>query len=109
MKLLDRTMVNLASSRAPALLGHISLYELPTGNLYYVYYIEEKFYAAKEICKDTNKILNEKGSDNDYHYNVDIFFIWEKVSFINNNVSLENLFLLFILSILLNTIIILLD
>ena len=74
MILLDRTMVNLGSSRAPNLLGHISLYELTSGNLYYVYYIEEKFYAAKEICKETNKVLREKGSDNDYHYSVDIFF-----------------------------------
>ena len=74
MNLLDRTMVNLGSSRAPKLLGHISLYMLDSGNLYYVYYIEEKFYAAKEVCKDSGKIINEKSSENDYHYNVDIFF-----------------------------------
>ncbi len=74
MNLLDRTMVNLGSSRAPDLLGHITLYELDSGNLYYVYYIENKFYASKEVCRDTKKILSERGSDNDYHYNVDIFF-----------------------------------
>ena len=74
MILLDRTMVNLGSSRAPNLLGHISYYKLNSGNSYYVYYIEERFYAAKEICKDTGKIIKEEASDNDYHYNVDIFF-----------------------------------
>lgn len=74
MKLLDRTMVNLGSSRAPDLLGHITLYELDSGDLYYIYYIENRYYASKEVCKDTKKILRERGSDNDYHYNVDIFF-----------------------------------
>ena len=74
MNLLDRTMVNLGSSRAPNLLGHISLYIMDSGNLYYVYYIEEKFYAAKEVCKDSGEIIREKSSDNDYHYNIDIFF-----------------------------------
>jgi len=74
MILLDRTMVNLASSRAPNLFGHISIYETPSGNLYYSYYVEQKFYASKEICKETNKIIKEESTDNDYHYSIDIFF-----------------------------------
>jgi hypothetical protein len=67
-------MVNLASSTRPDLLGHISLYELPSGNYYYVYFVEKRFYAAKEICYKSNKIIREESSDNDYHYNIDIFF-----------------------------------
>jgi len=67
-------MVNLASSTRPNLLGHISLYELPSGNHYYVYFIEQRFYAAKEVCPITNKIIKEEGTESEYHYSVDIFF-----------------------------------
>lgn len=74
MILLGKTMVNLSSKRRADLLGHISLYELPSGNHYYVYFIEQRFYAAKEICPKTKKIIKEESSDNDYHYSVDIFF-----------------------------------
>lgn len=74
MILLERTMVNLSSNHNRGLLGHVSIYKLDSGNLYYSYYIEERFYAAKEICKDTGRTIREESSDNDYHYNVDIFF-----------------------------------
>jgi len=74
MKLLDRTMVNLSSKHEKDLLGHISLYELPSGNLYYVNFIEARFYSAKEIDRRTGKVVKEEGSENDYHYSIDIFF-----------------------------------
>jgi len=74
MELLDRTMVNLSSKRKPDILGHISLYELGSGNLYYVYFVEGRFYSAKEIDVKTKKTLVEESSDNDYHYSIDIFF-----------------------------------
>ena len=74
MKLLDRTMVNLSSSRNPGLLGHISLYELSSGNYYYSYFTECRFYSAKEVDVKTGKTLGEESSDNDYHYSIDIFF-----------------------------------
>jgi hypothetical protein len=74
MKLLDKTMVNLSSNTRPNLLGHISLYKKTNGNLYYVYFVEAVYYAAKEVDFKTKKILKEETSDNDYHYNIDIFF-----------------------------------
>jgi len=74
MKLIERTLVNLADSTSQNLLGHISLYEKSNGNLYYVYFIEAKYYAAKEVDPKTNNIIREEGSDNDYHYSVDILF-----------------------------------
>jgi hypothetical protein len=67
-------MVNLSSGTRQDLLGHISLYEKSNGNLYYVYFVEAKYYAAKEIDPKTNNIISEEGSDNDYHYSIDIFF-----------------------------------
>ncbi len=74
MVLLEKIMVNLSSKHHPNLLGHISIYELKNGNISYVYYIEEKFYASKEVCSRTSKLIKEEGSDHDYHYSVDIFF-----------------------------------
>lgn len=74
MLLKNRIMVNLSCLAEPNLLGHISVYELQSGNTYYVYCIEQRFYAAKEVCKDTGKIIMEESSDNDYHYRVDLFF-----------------------------------
>ena len=72
--LIERSMVNLSSSSNPDLLGHIEVYETYSGNLFFIYYIEKEFYASKEVCPATNKIINEKASDNDYHYSVDISF-----------------------------------
>ena len=74
MKLLDRTLVNLASRLNPDLLGHISLYELTSGNHYYVYFVEERYYAAKEVDVKTGKTIKEESSDSDYHYSIDLFF-----------------------------------
>lgn len=74
MVLIERSMVNLSSSNNPDLLGHIEVYETYSGNLFFIYYIEKEFYASKEVCSTTNKVINEKASDNDYHYSVDIFF-----------------------------------
>ena len=54
--------------------GDICKYELPSGNLYYVYFVEGQFYAAKEICCKTNRVVEEEASDNEYHYSIDIFF-----------------------------------
>ena len=73
MILLGKTLVNLGSSLRPELRGHISLYELPSGNYYYVYFVEDRFYAAKEVCRKSNKVIREESSDNDYHYSIDIF------------------------------------
>ena len=73
--LVDRTMVNLSSFKYPNLLGHIEIYEVnSSGNLIYKYYIERRFYAAKEVDQYTGKIIEEESSNNDYHYCVDIFF-----------------------------------
>ena len=74
MFLRNRIMVNLSCPAEPNLLGHISVYDLSCGNTYYVYSIEQQFYAAKEICKDTGRVVSEESSDNDYHYRVDLFF-----------------------------------
>ena len=75
MMLVDKTMVNLSSANHPNLLGHIEIYEvIPSGNLYYKYFVEKKFYAAKEVDQSTGKIIREESSDNDYHYSIDIFF-----------------------------------
>lgn len=74
MKLLDRTLVNLSGRINPDLLGHISLYALNSGNHYYVYFIEARYYAAKEVDTNTGKTIKEEGSDNDYHYSVDLHF-----------------------------------
>lgn len=67
-------MVNLSSSRNPGLLGHISLYELDSGNYYYSYFAGSKFYSAREVDAKTGKTLLEDSSENDYHYSIDIFF-----------------------------------
>lgn len=74
MILKNKTAVNLSSNLYDKLSGHISIYELPSGNLYYVYFVEDKFYAAKEVCCKTNRVVEEEASDNEYHYSIDIFF-----------------------------------
>lgn len=74
MKLLDRTMVDLKNKYSPNLLGHIAVYELKSGVLYYLYFIEEKFYYSKKVDPVSFKIIEEESSKNDYHYSVDISF-----------------------------------
>ena len=56
MKLLDRTMVNLGSGTRQDLLGHISLYETTSGNHYYVYFIETRYFGMKEVDLKTNNL-----------------------------------------------------
>jgi len=74
MKLLDRTMVNLSSGTRQDLLGHISLYETTSGDYYYVYFVETRYFGMKEVDLKTNKIIKEDRSDDEYHYSLDIFF-----------------------------------
>ena len=74
MILLDKTLVKLTSSTRPDLNGKISLYELPSGNHYYVYSVDDVFYRSKEVCSSSEEIIKEEYSDNDYHYSIDILF-----------------------------------
>ena len=74
MKLLSRTLVDLSSKNTGNLTGHISVYKMDNGNLYYVYFIEARYYASKEIDPITKKIIKERGSISNYHYSVDLFF-----------------------------------
>ena len=74
MKLLDRTLVDLATSNDPDKLGHISLYRLDNNNLYYVYFIETRYFGCKEVDSKTNKIIKEERVSEEYHYSIDIFF-----------------------------------
>jgi len=74
MKLLDRTMVNLGSKDNPDLLGHISLFELNNNNLYYLYFIEARYFGCKEVDSKTNKTIKEERISDEYHYNLDLFF-----------------------------------
>jgi len=74
VKLLSRTLVDLSSKNTGNLTGHISVYKMDNGNLYYVYFIEARYYASKEIDPITKKIIKEKGSISNYHYSVDLFF-----------------------------------
>jgi hypothetical protein len=74
MKLIDRTMVNLARLPAPDLLGHISLFKKSNGNYYYVYFIEARYFGMKEVDRRTNKIIQEERTNDDYHYSIDTFF-----------------------------------
>ena len=74
MRLIDRTMVNLSSRTRQDLLGHISLFEKRNGNYYYVYFIEAKYFGMKEIVLNTDKIIKEDRTNDDYHYSLDIFF-----------------------------------
>ncbi len=74
MKSLEKTLVNLSSSKNKDLLGHISVYELSSGNHYYIYFVNSRYYAAKEIDSKTGATVREEASMHDYHYNIDIFF-----------------------------------
>ena len=74
MKLLDRTLVNLSSKEEPDRLGHISLYKLNNDNLYYVYFIEARYFGCKEVDCKTNKTIKEERISDEYHYNLDLFF-----------------------------------
>jgi hypothetical protein len=74
MKLLDRTLVNLGRTFEGDSLGHISLYQKPNGNLYYVYFIEARYFGMKEIDTTTDSIVEQDRTSPDYHYSLDIFF-----------------------------------
>ena len=74
MEFHKRVKVNLSSSKTPNLKGHITWYKLRSGNYQKVYYVEDRFYASKEVCGKTGAILDERSSSNDYHYSIDIFF-----------------------------------
>ena len=74
MRLIDRTMVNLSSGTRQDLLGHISLFEKRNGNYYYVYFIEAKYFGMKEVELNTDKIIKEDRTNDEYHYSLDIFF-----------------------------------
>ena len=74
MRLIDRTMVNLAPGPGNNLLGHISLFEKRNGNYYYLYFIEERYFGMKEVELNTDKIIKEERINDEYHYSLDIFF-----------------------------------
>ncbi len=74
MRLIDRTMVNLSTGPSSDLLGHISLFEKRNGNYYYVYFIEAKYFGMKEVELNTDKIIKEDRTNDEYHYSLDIFF-----------------------------------
>ena len=74
MKLLKRTLVDLSSKRDRDKLGHISLYKLSNGNLYYVYFIEARYFGCKEVTPNTNKVVKEERALSNYHYSLDLFF-----------------------------------
>ena len=74
MQLLDRTMVNLFSGPGADLLGHISLYETTSGNYYYVYFIEARYFGMKEVDIKTGEIIKEDRTNDEYHYSLDTFF-----------------------------------
>ena len=95
MKLIDRTMVtlrpgaripygpaartqwncvNLARQAEEDLLGHISLYKKTNGNYYYVYFVEARYFGMKEVELNTDKIIKEDRTNDEYHYSLDIFF-----------------------------------
>ena len=74
MKLLDRTLVNLSSKEEPDRLGHISLYRLNNNNLYYVYFIEARYFGCQEVEYKTNTIIKDERISDDYHYSIDLFF-----------------------------------
>jgi hypothetical protein len=67
-------MVNLSSGTRQDLLGHISLFEKRNGNYYYVYFVEARYFGTKEVELNTDKIIQEDRSNDDYHYSIDTFF-----------------------------------
>ena len=73
MKLVRRTMVDLDSNIHPGMLGHISIHEKKNGNLYYTYFVEERFFGAKEVSIN-NEIIFEYRAVDEYHYSIDSNF-----------------------------------
>ena len=49
MKLINKTLVNLSRGLKDSALGHISIYEKKNGNIYYVYYVEARYFGCKEV------------------------------------------------------------
>ena len=74
MKLIGKTLVNLSRGLKDSALGHISMYEKRNGNMYYVYYVEARYFGCKEVDPILNKTVLEERSDDDYHYSLDTFF-----------------------------------
>ena len=73
MKLLEKTIVNLDSNVNLNMLGHISTYRKRNGNIYRTYFIEERFFAAKEFNANDELIFSYNAVD-EYHYSIDINF-----------------------------------
>ena len=74
MILLDRNLVNLSTKSNPDSLGHVSRYQLDSGNLYNVFFIEARYFGFEEICYKTKKIIREVRTLDEYNYKIDIFF-----------------------------------
>jgi len=74
MKLLSRNLVNLSTKDALDSLAHVSRYELNSGNLYNVFFIEARYFGFEEVCCKTNKIIKEERALDEYDYKIDIFF-----------------------------------
>ena len=89
MKLLDRTLVNLNSKEEPDRLGHISLYRLDNNNLYYVYFIETRYWGCQEIDSKTNTTTTCERVSGDYDNGTDLFFNY-KNSFVKRNLEIKN-------------------
>lgn len=73
MRLKERVLVNLSHKNISDLLGHISTYEKSNGNIYTVYYIEEKYFGFKETDLDGN-IVDEGRMKEEYNYILDRLF-----------------------------------
>ena len=74
MILRDRRLVSLVTKADPNILGHVSRYELDSGNIYNIFFIESRYFGFEEICRDTGKIIKEERSLSEYNYKIDILF-----------------------------------
>ena len=73
MKIKERVLVNLSHKNISDLLGHITTYEKSNGNIYAVYYIEERYFGFKETDPSGN-IIEEGRMNEEYDYIIDRIF-----------------------------------
>ena len=74
MNLISKKMVDLDSRESPGKFGHVSQYRLANGNKYLVYFIEARYFGFDEFHLDTDKLVNQGRSLDDYDYRIDSYF-----------------------------------
>ena len=80
MKLINRNLVDLDSKDMPKGLGHVSRYRLKNGNKHVLYFIEARYFGFDEFYLETDRIINQGRSLDDYDYKLDSYFNDERRS-----------------------------